>query len=199
MKDIIRIFNEYAEEEGKIVDINKLKADFLEKETYKQAHRGLVIACHDVFINYKGKMLLVCRDNFPAKNDLWPIGGRILRGISIEDSLRQKVRKECGLFLRKIKFLGADRNFFRTSPYDGEETDNKGTDSLSVAYYAEGYGKIKLDELHKKYTLLTIEDYLEIKPKLHSYIKKYLDFLCSCENHHINSKNLSSMKWGENL
>lgn len=84
---------EYKIEQGN-VNIKQLEADFMDEEYYKNAHKGLIIVCHDVFIQYQEGILLVERLNFPAKETLWPIGGRVKRGVSIEDSLREKVWSE---------------------------------------------------------------------------------------------------------
>jgi len=188
-------FDEFSIEGGKTVNLNKLEANFLEKDIYKAAHEGLVIACHDVFINYDGKILLVYRDNFPAKNHLWPIGGRLLKGVPAEFSLRKKVYDECGLFLEDIKFLDVDRTLFKTDPFN----HGKGTDSLNLVYYAKGSGKIKLDDLHKEPTLVGIGEYLSLRKSLHPYVKQHMDFLWSQGDCHIDPEKISSMEWGKKL
>jgi hypothetical protein len=186
--------DEFSIEGGKTVNISELESDLLDKKIYKAAHRGLVIACHDVFINYNGKILLVYRDNFPAKDHLWPIGGRLLKGVPAEVSLKKKAYDECGLFLEDIKFLDVDRTLFKTDPFN----HGRGTDSLNLVYYAIGTGKIKLNELHKEPTLIGVDKYLSIRKKLHPYVKQHMDFLWS-GNGYIDLERLPSMKWGERL
>jgi len=79
---------EHSLENNQPVNLNKLNNKFVPLEDYSKAHAHLIIACHDIIIEYQTKIVLLTRDNFPAKDDLWPVGGRIKRGISIIESLK---------------------------------------------------------------------------------------------------------------
>jgi len=164
------LMKEYTIENGK-VDIEKLRSKPLSKKGYIKAHKELVILCHDVFIQYNGGILLVSRKNYPAKEFLWAIGGKIKRGVRLEESLRNKVREECGLKLKDIKELGCARTFFNTDPFG----HGKGTDTLNLVYFARGKGKLKLDSFHETPMIVTRENYAEIKNSLHPYIKNFMD------------------------
>lgn len=143
-------------------------------DVYKQAHEGLVILCHDVFIEFEGAILLVNRDNHPAKDLLWPIGGRVLRGMSVEASLKAKVKEECGLELYDIKELGKARTYFGTEPFGHD----KGTDTFNLVYYAKGRGELVLDELHSQPLFVAKEDYsLDFKEKLSLYVRDFMDMV----------------------
>ena len=166
-------YKEYGLEGGKEVSLDKLKSVLLDKRSYQIAHQGLVIPCHDVFINYNGGLLLVERKNFPAKNELWPIGGRLQRGMLLEESLRKKAHEECNLFLEDLKFLGVGRTFFSTDPFNHD----KGTDTLNLVFSAKGKGTIKLDDLHSRPTLVEPKDYMSLRSKLHPYVQEYIDLL----------------------
>ncbi len=162
---------EYFLEEGKI-DIKKLEGDFLPKEDYLKAHQKLIIPCHDVFIKINEGILLVKRNNLPAKGILWPIGGRIKRGLLIEDSLRKKVKEECGLQIEKIEEVGCARTLFQTDPFG----HGKGTDTLNVVFFAEGKGKVELDALHCDPTIISKKDYTkEFREILHPYVRDFMD------------------------
>lgn len=163
---------EYAVEAGKKVDLRKLVAPPLSKEAYAQAHRFLPIACHDVIIEYNGGLLLVVRDNHPAKNIFCVIGGRINRGMPIVESLKKKVQEECGLELENIRELGVLRTFFQTDPFGHK----KGTDTFSIFFYARGKGKLKLDHLHKKPVIVTPNNYTpSFRNSLHPYVRNLMD------------------------
>ncbi len=156
------------------VDVNwsDLEADFISEEDYVKAHKSLVIACHDVLINYNGGTLLIVRDNQPAKDLLWPIGGRVLRGVPTEESLRKKVKSECNLELENIKYLGTARAIFNTEPFG----HSKGTDCFVLMYSADGIGELKLDNLHKDPMIVTKEMYTEeFRSGLHPYIRDFMD------------------------
>lgn len=163
---------EYAVEEGKKVNLQKLTSPPLSRKVYAQAHQSLPIACHDVFIEYQGGILLVVRDNLPAKDIVWMIGGRIQRGVPILESLKQKVKEECGLEIDNIVELGTGRTLFKTDPFG----HGKGTDTLNWVYFAQGKGKLKLDGLHKKPTIIKPKEYTSaFRQSLHLYVRDFMD------------------------
>lgn len=162
---------EYNIENGE-VNLDQLKTPFIPKEEYKEIHKKIIRACHDIFIEYKGGILLVVRDNFPAKNILAPIGGGIERGMKIEDSLRKKVKEECNLKLKEITELGYARTFFKTDPFG----HSKGTDTLNIIFFGKGEGELKLDNLHKNPIIITSKKYTkEFRANLHPYIRDFMD------------------------
>jgi len=164
----------YLVENGYEVNLNNLKSKIMPFEEYKLAHENLVIPCHDVFINYNGGILLVNRDNFPAKDELWSIGGRVMRGLSTEDSLRNKTKEECSLELDEINFLGLCRTYFTTDPFG----HGHGADTLNLIYYAKGKGEVNLDDLHSQPRIITSEIYTpKFRDQLHPYIRDHMDIV----------------------
>lgn len=161
---------EYAIEHG-MVDIVQLEAKPMKLINYKKAHEGLVISCHDVFVEYQNGILLVRRLNNPAQDILWPLGGRIERGISTEDSLKKKTWEESGLDINSLIELGVARTYFKTDPFN----HNKGTDTLNIAYFAKGKGELNLDKLHEKPTIISPENYQLIRNELHPYVRDFMD------------------------
>lgn len=149
-----------------------LQADLLPLETYRHSHQGLVLCCHDVVIWHEGAMLLIRRKNHPAKDILWPIGGRMARGFSCEESLRQRVRSECQLELTRIEYIGTGRTTFQTDPFG----HGHGTDSLNLMYVAWGEGRLVLDDLHESPTWVRPGDYTaEFREGLHPYVQDMMD------------------------
>jgi len=149
-----------------------LKAPRMPLNDYILSHRHLVITCHDVFIAYQDGILLVLRDNKPAEGILWPIGGRLERGLEIEKSLKIKVKEECGLTISKIKKLGCGRTLFVEDPFK----HNHGTDTLNLVFFAEGHGKLKLNNLHKDPVIVTKKNYTpEFSKSLHPYVRDFLE------------------------
>jgi len=168
------ICKDYAHENGKEINLRKLKTNFIEKEDYIKAHQNLPIACHDIFIKYNNGILLVKRKNFPAKGILWPVGGRIQRGILTEESLKEKVKQECNLNIKNINSLGLGRHFFETEPFGHK----KGTDTPTIVFFAEGEGELKLDNLHETPEIITKEKYTEkFKKNLHPYVRDFMDVI----------------------
>jgi ADP-ribose pyrophosphatase YjhB (NUDIX family) len=167
-----------TEGDGSRVDLSKLEGSRMSVEGYAEAQANLIIACHDVYIEIadpdRGKgILLVRRKQEPAKGSLWPVGGRMLKGISPEDSLRRKVKEECGLELEKIEEIGNTvRAAFNISSFD----HGKGYDAIVVNYFARGLGKIKLNELHGDPTIITPLEYTaKFRERLHPYVRDFMD------------------------
>lgn len=136
--------NDYLYEHGKKVDLKKLVSGFMPTDLFKQYHRDSVISCHDIFVQYNGGILLVKRKGDPAKGNLWPLGGKMDKGVPTEESLRDKVREESGLELYDLADLGHDRTFFNTDPFG----HGHGTDSVNIVYFGRGKGSINLNKLH---------------------------------------------------
>lgn len=164
-------YKEYAIENKEPVKIQDLTASYISKEQYVSAHQNTIIVCADVMIWYNDGFLLVKRDNVPALGELWPIGGRIQRGISMEENVRDKVKSECNLDLDRLVLLNVGRTSFKTDPFN----HGKGTDTINFMYLAEGIGKIKLDNLHSKPTIVTQEIFNKIKSSLHPYVVDFME------------------------
>jgi hypothetical protein len=165
---------EYRFEEGKPVDRSKLvPQEELPLEDWIKIHQSMPIPCHDVAIEYQGGILLVNRNNLPAKNILWIMGGRMVRGLSTEESLRRRVKRECGLDLDKeIVELGVSREYWQTDPFN----HGKGTDTIGFVYFSRGYGDLSLDNLHNQPVIITPQDYtLEFRSSLHPRIAYFMD------------------------
>ncbi len=154
------------------LDVRRMQADPLPREEYAQAHQRMVIPCQDVFILYEGGILLVNRDNFPAKDILWPLGGRVQRGVTMEESLRKRVKAECNLDIERIEKIGRARTFFSTDPVG----HNRGTDTINHVYVAVGKGTLQLDKLHKDHCIVTNSRYTPgFRQELHPYVQDFLD------------------------
>ena len=162
--------NEYNVEHGSF-DITPLQSGFMKKEDFVVAHEGLVIPCHDVFIEMNGGILLINRLNVPAKNIIWPLGGRIQRGVPVEESLRERIRGEAQIELSDIEQLGIARTFWKTDPFG----HGKGTDTLNMVFYAKGIGTLQLDDLHDSPMFVTKEKYEEMRDELHPYVQEFMD------------------------
>lgn len=158
--------NEYALENNHEINLSDLQTGFVPDEAFSTAHQTMCFACHDVLVRVDNKYLLVNRDNVPAKDILWPLGGRVARGVPAEVSLRDKVRKEAGMELGTIRFLGVARTFFDTDPWG----HGKGTDTLNLMYVADGQGNIQLDQLHSEPHWVSRDEFQTIQASLHPYV-----------------------------
>ena len=76
---------EFGIENGRPVDLTLLRAGQISDDTYTSARRTILRGCHDLFLQVERPdgergILLVLRDNQPAKGELWCLGGGIKRG-----------------------------------------------------------------------------------------------------------------------
>lgn len=156
---------------GNEANLSRLEARVMPQEIYAEAHRGIAIGCHDAIIEHSGGALLVVRKQDPAKGLIWPIGGRILRGIPTEESLKIKIRKECGLESDEITYLGVARFFADTDPFG----HGGGTDTISLWYFVRGIGEIKLNHEHEAPMIVTPEKYTLLRDSLHPYVRDFMD------------------------
>lgn len=171
--NILADIKEYAYEDKEYFNNLSLVAGFMPKDVYQKAHEGLPLLCHDIAIEYNGGILLVVRDNYPAKNVFWPIGGRLERGLSVIDSMKKKVKAECGLELSgNLTFLGWERTYFKTEPFG----HGHGTDTVNAKFFAKGKGELKLDKLHEKPTIIKPLDYdVAFRENLDPYVIDFMD------------------------
>ena len=172
MNLLVSSMKEYSIENG-LVDRERLTSRSMPLERYEQTHKGTVIVCHDVFVQYHKGILLVRRENEPAKGFLWPLGGRIQRGLTLSESLEKRVRKESNLELGEVVELGIARTYFQTDPFH----HGKGTDSIIIVHWARGYGELKLDKLHSHPHILTKKVYDNVRGNLHPYVVDFMDII----------------------
>ena len=121
---------------------------------YRDIHRRIPILCHDAFVRYKDGFLLVKRKDEPAKDEWYPVGGRVERGYPVEQSLIRKVKSEVGLDISNIQLIGIARAYFKSDPFN----HNFGTDTPTLVYFADGSGEIKLDNHHLDYRIVKNQD-----------------------------------------
>lgn len=165
-------YKEYNTEDKKSVDIEKLKAEFMSNASYSNAHSHLPIICADVLIRFNEGFLLVKRENYPVKDEIWCVGGRVLRGVSTIDSIKRIAKRECGIDIENLNLIGIARLFLQTDPFN----HGKGVDTPTFMFTGDGKGTIKIDNLHSSPMILKKENYTKkFRNGLHPYMKDFLD------------------------
>lgn len=169
--------NEYDLEDERPVDTARLRVGRVGAEDYRIAHRTMSFVCHDIVVRLGDRYLLVERDGHPAKGVLWPLGGRLERGVPVGESLAGRVLAESGLRVSGLRFLGVARTTFGTDPLG----HGAGTDTVNLMYTGDGAGEIRLDLLHSSPTLFTAAEYRDtLRPDLHPYVVEILDLALAC-------------------
>lgn len=129
----------------------KIGPRYIEGKLYKQILRTIPIPCVDVVIVHRGKprtrastmrdrFLLGKRVNKPARGEWWFVGGRILKGETLEQAVARHVKLETGINKIKIKKLLTTRGtmFGNSAQGPPSHTINTvflveaGTDKLSL-------------------------------------------------------------------
>lgn len=144
------------------------KIKHIDNEKYQYIHENTVICCHDIFVKINGKYLLIKRKQEPAKNLYYSIGGRLIKNTPITQSIKNKVKEEANLDIKKLKFVGVARTTYKDAPFN----HGKGTDTFNIIYSAEGEGEIKINDKHSKHVLVSGReiDKLKEEKKIDSYI-----------------------------
>ena len=104
----------------------------------------LPILCVDVVVqNPKNEYLLIRRANEPLKDQWWVIGGRVLKGDTLEQAAIRKVREEVGLTISAAVPIGYYEDVSEKNPFGLMSPQH----SVSVVFSAkvEGQEQVKLD------------------------------------------------------
>ena len=89
---------------------------FIDQDLYDQILRHMPIACVDVAIVYNGCVLLVRREDAPAKGEWWVPGGRVLKGETLRETARRKAREEVGLECHVGPIIHTAETIFEDGP-----------------------------------------------------------------------------------
>lgn len=85
---------------------------------YQQIIEVLPILCVDVVItNPRGEYLLIKRANQPRQGEWWVIGGRLLKGETLEAAAIRKVREETSLNVQAVRPIGYYEAVSQENPF----------------------------------------------------------------------------------
>ncbi len=138
---------------------------FIPEEEYARIMEVLPVLCVDVVVqNSRNEYLLIRRANEPLKDQWWVIGGRVLKGETLEQAAIRKVREEVGLKVDFVEPIGYYEDTFETNPFglptplhsvsavfsasgddhqqvrlDDQSTDWKYSDELPANFYIKGF------------------------------------------------------------
>lgn len=118
--------------------------NIIPEDNYKQIIELLPILCVDIMVkNRKGKYLLIQRAREPLKGFWWVIGGRVMKGETLEEGAIRKIREETGIVVDKVTMEGYYEDTRETSPF-GSPIPIHSVSVVFSANYPEGQ-EIKLD------------------------------------------------------
>ncbi len=77
------------------------------RKKYSKILEILPILCVDIIIkNSDDQYLLIKRSNEPLKDEWWVIGGRVIKGETLEEAAQRKVKEEVGLVTSEYTLAG---------------------------------------------------------------------------------------------
>ena len=136
------------------------------------------LVCVDVVIIHNNKCLLLKRKNWPAKNQYWLPGGRILKNESIKEATIRKVKEETNLNTVYRSFLTVEETFFQNDQL------TKHTINLTNLVVATTDTGFRLDNQHSNFKWLEKDDpfLLQLDDAVQNPIRCAYQCHCNGEN-----------------
>jgi len=142
---------------------------FIPEEEYKSILRKLPIACVDLLIIYEKKVLLLRRNNEPAKGEYWFPGGRIHKLENINNATIRIAKEETRLNCKFNRIISVEESiFYKNNKID----DDIHTINLCCEMQTNSIASLEIDNLHEGYIWID-----NLIPNLHFAIKHPLEIL----------------------
>jgi len=146
-----------------------MKYDNIEKKEFINFLEKMPLACIDLVLAHEGKVLLIKRNQHPAKGKWWTPGGRIFKNEKAEDAVKRKALEETGIKVKIKKSLGFYQ-FFSDMGYF-EEVES-GAHCVTCAFLVVPEGEIKIN-LNK--TIQEFKWISEVGEDLDPIVKKEIE------------------------
>lgn len=128
------------------------------KELYEKITASIPIPGVEAMMINDGALLLMKRNNDPAKGMWWFPGGRIRRGETFEEALKREVTEETHINFEITRLIGVYNRIF------------PGRHDVSIVYLCKATGtKIKLNKEHSEY------HFFRKLPRLHPYLLEVIN------------------------
>lgn len=132
---------------------------------YHQIIECLPIACVDIAIIARGSVLLVKRNDPPAKGEWWLPGGRVFKGETMRQTAKRKALEEVGIECHVGPIVHTAETIFP----DGPEGIPVHSINSCFMLYPVGDFTVKLDSHHSGGMWISL-----IHDGLHPYVKQCL-------------------------
>jgi len=132
---------------------------------YYQIISSFPIACVDVAIIARGSVLLVKRNDLPAKGEWWSPGGRVYKGELMKETAKRKALEEVGIECHVGPIIHTAETIFPDGP------NGIPVHSINSCFmlYPVGDFTVRLDSHHDSYEWIN-----HIYEGLHPYVVKCL-------------------------
>jgi len=136
---------------------------YVPEEKFREIERLVPLASFNaIIVDGEGRVLVMKRNNEPAKGLYWYPGGRIKLGQSLEEALKEQIKEETGLEwsdLRVIKVASVDSNIFKS----------RHTVNINFLLKKVSKSEVQLNQGHSDFKWLRPEEF--DKEKLDPYLK----------------------------
>ncbi|MBN1672718.1 MAG: NUDIX domain-containing protein [Kiritimatiellae bacterium] len=141
-------------------------ANWIPQELYNQILENVPIPCVDIAIVAGGAVLLVKREDPPAKGEWWVPGGRVLKGEMMRDTAVRKARDEVGIACNVGPIIHTAETIFPDGP-NGIPVHS--INSCFFMYPVDKAFKPELDDHHTDSKWVS-----QIPDGLHPYVERCL-------------------------
>jgi colanic acid biosynthesis protein WcaH len=154
----------------------------LSNNAFKEVIKNTNLFAFDLIIrNYNNEILVVKRNNSPAKGYFFVPGGRVFKNETLNNAFIRILREE--LSLEISSFTDISIKGLYNHKYDDNVFDSSGFNTHYIVYAIELNLKeniiIQLDKQHNSYQYFSIDVLLKEK-LVHQYVKNY--FLTNIDN-----------------
>jgi colanic acid biosynthesis protein WcaH len=136
------------------------------EDLYKQILQCLPIPCVDIAIIALGAVLLVKRKDFPAKDQWWLPGGRVLKGEMMKETALRKAREEVGLECHAGPIIYTAETIFPDGPFG---VAIHSINSCFFLYPKDAEALPRLDDHHREFRWVNT-----VPSGLHPYVARCL-------------------------
>ncbi|MAF99533.1 MAG: hypothetical protein CMH61_02875 [Nanoarchaeota archaeon] len=137
-------------------------------DLFKQIDNTMPLFCVDVIIEHQGQVLFVHRKEHPAKDHWWLIGGRVLKGETLQQAAKRKADEEAGLSIEIVKQLGTYEMTFQHSSFEDVETGRHTINVVFLAKLSNENQTVELDNTSKDFK------WTDEFTNLHPYLQRAL-------------------------
>lgn len=136
---------------------------YIPEEKFREIETLMPLAClNAIIVDSEGRVLVMKRNNEPAKGLYWFPGGRIKLGQSLEEALKEQIKEETGLEwsdLKVLKLASVDSNIFKS----------RHTVNINFLLKKVSKSKVQVNQEHSEFKWLRPEEF--DREKLDPYLK----------------------------
>lgn len=139
---------------------------FIPQKLYNDILSNMPIACVDIAIVAYGSVLLVMRNDPPAKGQWWVPGGRVLKGEMMTETAARKAREEVGIACHVGPIIHTAETIFPDGPF---EIPVHSINSCFFLYPSDPHFRPNLDDHHTDFRWVNY-----VPDDVHPYVQRCL-------------------------